>query len=136
MSQDGYLYFSSDGKAGFGGLDIYRIPLQQALNGKGNSELIGYPVNGTFDDFGWTQGTDTTKGFFSSDRRRDNDDIYAFRYQPKPKISYITGIVLEKKTRAPMPGATVFTKQRRYDKSRLMKNTLRYQQHGTIPLKR
>ncbi len=50
---------------------------------------------------------DTTKGFFTSDRRKD-DDIYAFQYQPKPKISYITGIVLEKKTRAPMPGAIVF----------------------------
>lgn len=108
LSNDGYLYFSSDGKAGFGGLDIYRIPLQKALKGEGSAELIGYPVNGAYDDFGWAQTADTTKGFFTSDRRRDNDDIYAFRYEPKPKISYITGIVLEKKTRTPMPGATVF----------------------------
>ncbi|HOV72115.1 MAG TPA: OmpA family protein [Dysgonamonadaceae bacterium] len=109
LGTDGYLYFSSDGKAGFGGLDIYRIPLQKALNGEGSAELIGYPVNGPYDDFGWIQETeDTTKGFFTSDRRKDNDDIFAFRYQPQPKISYITGIVLEKKTRTPMPGATVF----------------------------
>ena len=108
LSKDGYLYFSSDGKAGFGGLDIYRIPLQEALNGTGKTELIGYPVNSSYDDFGWAQGMDTTRGFFTSDRRGDNDDIFAFRYQPKPKISYITGMVLEKKTRTPMPGATVF----------------------------
>ncbi len=68
LSKDGYLYFSSDGKAGFGGLDIYRIPLQEALNGTGKTELIGYPVNSSYDDFGWAQGMDTTRGFFRQTR--------------------------------------------------------------------
>ncbi|MBP8945791.1 MAG: PD40 domain-containing protein [Paludibacteraceae bacterium] len=64
LSADGYLYFSSDDKAGFGRLDIYRIPLQDALNGKGKTELIGYPVSSSYDDFGWVQGMGYNKRIF------------------------------------------------------------------------
>jgi outer membrane protein OmpA-like peptidoglycan-associated protein len=107
-SADGYLYFSSDARIGFGGLDIYRILLADALKGTGEVEHIPYPINSSSDDFGWCQDSTEMKGYFTSDRFVSNDNIYRFEYQPKPKTSHITGIVREMKSQQPMPGATVF----------------------------
>jgi len=105
---DGLLYFSSDAMAGLGGLDIYRIPLEEAIKGVGVVEHIAYPVNSSSDDFGWVQDSSIMTGYFTSDRLFGNDNIYGFEYVPKPKISHITGIVREKKSQKPMQGATVF----------------------------
>jgi len=107
QSPDGFLYFSSDAMAGLGGLDIYRILLEDALNGVGEAEHIGYPINSSSDDFGWVQDS-TFTGYFTSDRIFGNDNIYRFEYKPQPKISQIAGIVREEKTQRPMKEATVF----------------------------
>ncbi len=107
-SADGYLYFSSDARPGFGGLDIYRILLADALKRTGEVEHIAYPINSSSDDFGWCQDSTDMKGYFSSDRFVSNDNIYRFEYDPKPKVSHISGIVREFKSQQPMPGATVF----------------------------
>jgi len=108
LSPQGFLYFSSDAMAGLGGLDIYRIPLEDAIKGVGEVEHIGYPVNSPSDDFGWVQDSTNISGYFTSDRLFGNDNIYRFEYAPQPKISHITGIVREKKSQKPMQGATVF----------------------------
>lgn len=126
-----YLYYSSDGVPGLGGLDIFRIPLQDALNGKGEPEHLSYPINSSADDFGWTQDSTGTSGYFTSDRLNNNDNLYSFNYKPvnplktsklvepfkrsesaklvgPAKKSYIEGSVVEKGSLTPIEGATVF----------------------------
>ena len=112
IGKDGFLYFSSDGRPGFGGLDIYKIKLDEAMNGSGTPQLLGYPVNSPADDFGFMPDSTAVNGFFTSDRLADNDNIYTFDYKPVPRITHISGLVVEKKTKKIMAGATVFL----YDK--------------------
>lgn len=114
ISQSGFLYYSSDGKPGLGGLDIYRIPIQDAISGISNPVHLSYPVNSSADDFGWCQIDSTgSKGFFTSDRFNMNDNIYSFTYDPvlTPKIHknlFIEGYVFEKKSMVPIVGTTIF----------------------------
>lgn len=76
VSRDGSLYFSSDGHAGFGKLDIF-----QAIREGGHVTIqnLGKPMNSSADDFGLYQ-FNLTKGFFTSNRRggKGDDDIYTF----------------------------------------------------------
>lgn len=69
---EGILYFSSNGHAGLGGLDIYRV------NAAGKPENLGYPVNSSSDDFGFSKKENT--GFFNSNRY-GSDDIFEYAYQ-------------------------------------------------------
>ena len=114
ITSNGYLYFSSDNLPGLGGLDIFRIPIQDALKGKGDIEHLSYPVNSSADDFGWTQQDSVgLKGFLTSDRLNNDDNIYSFSYNPvksriPPRKSFIEGFVLEKQSLKPIAGATVF----------------------------
>jgi outer membrane protein OmpA-like peptidoglycan-associated protein/tetratricopeptide (TPR) repeat protein len=92
------LYFSSNGKDGFGGLDVFRIDLT-----KGTAVInIGAPVNTEKDDFAFTYNTSKKVGFFASNRG-GNDDIY--KADPVCGVQAIavvkdakTGIVLESAT--------------------------------------
>lgn len=86
---DGTLFFSSNGHAGIGGLDIYRV----ARDSKGEMEVkhMGYPVNSTKDDF--TFSINGNRGYFSSNRR-GNDDIYAFEFNRK-MVDLTGSIVLD-----------------------------------------
>ncbi len=73
------LYFSSDGHAGLGGLDIYKT---YSVRGMWKAPVnLGYPVNSRFDDFGIIYNANKTKGFFSSNRL-GTDDIYVFENNP------------------------------------------------------
>lgn len=76
VSQDGRLYFSSDGHPSLGGLDLF---VAVRRNGKISIENLGVPMNSSSDDFGLSyMGYD--KGYFSSNREsgEGDDDIYAF----------------------------------------------------------
>ncbi len=76
MSENGKLYFSSDGHPGYGMLDIYVV---NRLNGKTVVENLGQPVNSTGDDFGIFLFK-ADRGFFTSNRDggKGDDDIYTF----------------------------------------------------------
>jgi len=108
IGADGYLYFSSDARPGLGGLDIYRILLQDAINGKGEPVHLSYPINSSADDFGWTEDTRGINGFFSSDRLNSGDDLYSFEYKPYNKVRVISGLVLDELTKESIVDATVF----------------------------
>lgn len=75
----GDLYFSSDGHAGLGGIDIFKMEMQSNIP---NAEVknLGFPINSSKDDFGYISREQGTKGFFSSNRARGfyDDNIYAF----------------------------------------------------------
>lgn len=80
ISIAGDLYFSSDGRGGLGGLDIFRIPLRAQIP-DGTAKNIGYPVNSSGDDFGVWVSEDGATGYFSSNRY-GSDDVFSFRYTP------------------------------------------------------
>lgn len=116
ITPDGYLYYSSDGKEGLGGLDIYRIKLDNALNGVGVPEHLPYPVNTTADDFGWTQTADGKTAYFSSDRTSSEDNIFEAKYDEaaanalalSKQKRHLEGFVLDRQTMQPMDNAVVF----------------------------
>ena len=60
-----YLFISSNGHPGLGGLDIYR--LVKSVNGEPVLKNMGYPVNSSKDDFAFS--IKGTKGFFTTNRR-------------------------------------------------------------------
>ncbi len=75
MHPSGRLYFTSDRQGGLGGLDVYYTTL---INGSWESpSILPEPINSASDDFAFVAETDLQKGYFSSNRRR-NDDIYEF----------------------------------------------------------
>ena len=74
IADDNTLYFSSNGRNGLGGLDVY------AFNSTKNSQPvnIGKPVNSEKDDFGFTFNQSKGVAFLSSNRDggMGDDDIY------------------------------------------------------------
>ena len=71
ITDDNILFFSSNGKQGFGGLDVFKMDLN-----KGTAAMnVGEPVNTSKDDFAFTYNATKKVGFFSSNRD-GNDDIY------------------------------------------------------------
>ena len=73
------MYFSSDGRVGLGGLDVYGAGI---LPNGSFSEVqnLGAPVNTNYDDFAYYIDSQTKNGFFSSNREggKGDDDIYSF----------------------------------------------------------
>lgn len=76
------LFFSSNGREGFGGLDIFKA------TGKGfaNIDNIGLPFNSNMDDFYFVLGEE--KGYLASNREggMGNDDIYFFNVKSSEAI--------------------------------------------------
>lgn len=104
LRTDSILYFSSDGHAGFGGLDIFRAGLN-STGDRWSVDNMGQPINSTGDDFGITFGAGES-GFFSSNRgdNRGYDHIYSFLL-PDLKIN-IGGWVTDKDDE-PVPNAII-----------------------------
>ena len=96
LSPDGILYFSSNRKGGFGGLDIYSAREDQW--GTWHVQHIASPINSTADDFGMTfkrKTEENQEGWFSSNRNnaKGYDDIYSF-VLPSIKVR-ISGFVYD-----------------------------------------
>ncbi len=104
VRDDSTLYFSSNGHAGFGGLDLFRARLQPS--GRWFVENMGSPMNSSGDDFGITFESEGEKGFFSSNRKdaRGYDHIFSFE-KPDLKV-WISGYVLDK-DEEPVPNALI-----------------------------
>lgn len=95
VHSDGTLYFSSDGYATLGGLDI----LVSKKNEKGFESPfnLGAPINSSADDFAFVLSNDGYNGFLSSNRRvSSNDDIYQFTIRPKPPKAVIDYVDAER----------------------------------------
>lgn len=74
IDHENRLFFASDGHPGLGGLDVFSI-LLKAHSPDGEISHLGAPVNSSRDDFGFIWSDELRYGFFSSNRR-GNDDIY------------------------------------------------------------
>lgn len=71
VTDENVLFFSSNGKTGFGGLDVFMMDLN-----KGADPInVGEPVNTSKDDFAFTFNSAKKVGFFSSNRD-GVDNIY------------------------------------------------------------
>ncbi len=71
IDDDNTLYFSSTGKQGLGGLDIFKVDLskiEEAIN-------VGKPINGEKDDFAFSLNKSKNIAYFSSNRD-GNDHIF------------------------------------------------------------
>lgn len=104
---NGELYFSSNGRPGYGGLDIFKAT--PASDSSWEVENMGPNFNSELDDFALIYEDDNDRGYFSSRRKggRGGDDIYRF-YKNIPVIEYyVNGIVLSEETRRPISGAQV-----------------------------
>ena len=105
VTEDGTLYFASDGHQGNGNLDIFMsIKLS-------NSEFdkplnLGSTINSEMDDFNFILDYKNNKGYFASNRTGD-DNLYTF-IQEENKLQYLVeGEVRDLKSLELLPGATV-----------------------------
>jgi tetratricopeptide (TPR) repeat protein len=90
MDSTGVLYFSSNGKAGLGGLDIFRAKGEK--NTWSGAENMYLPINSSGDDFYFTLSSDKQSGFFSSNRPggMGSDDIYTITVTGLfPDVGYV-----------------------------------------------
>lgn len=81
-SQEGILFFASNGHEGFGGLDIFMA------KGEGMKTIrnVGLPFNSNRDDFYFCLGAE--QGYLSSNRSGGlgNDDIYVFNIESRETL--------------------------------------------------
>lgn len=73
----GNLYFSSDGRRGLGALDIFFASMANPTTVE-SIEHLDAPINSPQDDFGLITDPNRLGGYFSSNRRNGNDDIFRF----------------------------------------------------------
>ncbi|QJW91434.1 OmpA family protein [Spirosoma taeanense] len=78
VDEAGNLYFSSDGRRGLGGLDIFFVSLANGATVQGPVEHLDAPINSPQDDFGFITDGGRRGGYFSSSRQNGNDNIYRF----------------------------------------------------------
>lgn len=107
LTIDNTFYFSSDGRIGMGGLDIYRSKVTD--KGFIRPESLKYPINSSQDDFA-IYFTSNESGYFSSNREGGlgDDDIYVFAVLEE--MITVKGLVLDKITKQPLVNAVVTLK--------------------------
>ena len=77
IHDSGFLFFSSNGHKGLGGLDVYKVHLEKLPQVIDN---LNAPINSSKDDFAFVIDKEFSQGYFSSNRSGGvgSDDIYAF----------------------------------------------------------
>ena len=108
VHEDGTLFFSTDGRAGLGGLDLYfTVP---AMDAYFEPQSLGYPINSNYDDFGFALNDDLKTGYFSSNRSggKGKDDIYFFRAKEPLMGVTLSGIVFDESNKEKVNNAWVY----------------------------
>jgi outer membrane protein OmpA-like peptidoglycan-associated protein len=108
IHEDGTLFYSTDGKAGLGGLDLYfTTPISNTFSEPKN---LGYPINTHYDDFGFTLNKDIKTGYFSSNRNggEGKDDIYFFRSKENLIGSLLKGFLYDLSNKKILPNVKVY----------------------------
>jgi hypothetical protein len=95
------LYFSSDGKVGMGGFDIYYSRMADDSTWA-EPQNLGYPINTYNDELGLIIEAAGQKAYFSSVRDKSNGkDIFSFNLYESARpnsVSYMKGKVFDKET--------------------------------------
>ncbi len=116
----GNLYFNSNGRAGLGGLDIYKVKLK-IMGGDDIVNHLPYPINTSNDDFHFSTTDDAEKGYFVSDRS-GKDEYYYFDY--KKKYIKILGQLLFVDTKKPISDRSVLIYEKDTDGNWILKDSL------------
>lgn len=111
VDERGNLYFSSDGHAGLGDLDVFYAQITDGSKLKGKIKNMGTPVNSSKDDFGFIADGERKMGYLSSNRKRGgtDDDIYRFTREcdEKPDCEEVKVIVYDTESKMPLDNADV-----------------------------
>lgn len=108
FSEEGILFFASDGHLGLGGLDIFAM-LPNKNGGWAKRMNVGKPVNSSRDDFAFILNKDQT-GYVSSNREggSGDDDIYSVRLIKPLKVNLsVNGLITDVRSGEIIPGAYV-----------------------------
>ncbi|TXE12087.1 OmpA family protein [Seonamhaeicola algicola] len=119
INANGDLYFSSNGRNGLGGLDVYMVrDFEEKYTKKMplTIENVGKPINSPMDDFGYYENLYTQEGFITSNREggKGDDDIYSFTIPNC--VQNLSGVVYDKKTNNILPNAKVILLNKSGDK--------------------
>ncbi len=108
-TKEGDFYFSSDGHAGLGGMDIYRTQLEISVNMHTDIENMGYPLNSSYDDFGLILNNLQNRGYFASNRPggMGMDDIYKVTIIDIPRKRVVGNVKVRNKQEL-LPGDQAF----------------------------
>ncbi len=80
------LYFSSEGKKGMGGFDIYKVTLEdEKKNQWSDPQNLGFPINTPDNDIFYVGSQDSERGYYSSvrDDGMGYSDIYVVTTEPE-----------------------------------------------------
>ncbi len=77
VDEGGKLYYSTDGRRGLGGLDVFMATVENGTVIR-QIEHLDSPINSPQDDFGLITDGGRRGGYVSSNRRNGNDDMYRF----------------------------------------------------------
>ncbi len=105
LTEDGTLYFASDGHQGNGNLDIFMS--QKISDTEFDKPLnLGSSINSEMDDFNFILDEKTNKGYFASNRTGD-DNLYTFVQEENKQQYLVEGEVRDIKSTELLPGANV-----------------------------
>ncbi len=105
VTQNGTLYFASDGHQGNGNLDIF-MSLKLSDTEFDKPLNLGSTINSEMDDFSFILDEEKDKGYFASNRTGD-DNLYTFIREDNKLQYLVEGEVRDKKSLELLPGATV-----------------------------
>ena len=111
---DNTLYFASNGRATYGGLDIFKSKGNENNSRWAAAENMGAPYNSGADDWYFTMNKSHTGGYFVSNKAlgmekissRD-DDIYGFKIINERQDLAVLGKILEKENKVTLENARV-----------------------------
>lgn len=104
LTEEGTLYFASDGLQGLGGLDIFMARVYNNVFGKPIN--LGETINTGMDDFAYVLKPGEELGYFASNRK-GTDNLYSFIREENERKFIVEGEVRDKITKDLLPGTSV-----------------------------
>jgi len=106
MSEYNTLYFASNGHLGLGNLDLFSSQIEENIFSEPKN--LGSTINSSLDDFSLIINERTDKGYYSSNRDNNDDNLFEFKREEYIKPVYLVeGVVTDKKTGKILPGSLV-----------------------------
>lgn len=101
------LFFSSDGRFGLGGLDVFTCEIH--ASGPERAYNVGTPMNTRFDDYAAIVNETMTQGYFTSNRSTGSgsEDIYAFNLEKTEEIKHEIQGIAKDQNENPIPATFI-----------------------------